>query len=156
VSKDLNNVQLTGRLGADPDITIGDDGTPRTTFRMAVNRRWKDANGQQQSEADWFSVTAWDRLAEVAGEYLHKGSHIYAEGRLKTSTWTDDVGTQHYRTDVVLHELIMFDPPRQPADDADAAPEQAKTAAPDPVPAPATRRRARLTDAQRAAADDLL
>jgi single-strand DNA-binding protein len=143
--KDLNKVQLIGRLGADPELSYSEEGTARCTFRVAVNRTWKDADGQPQEDTEWIGVVAWQRVAEIAGEYLKKGSRVYIEGRLKTTTWEDDSGQRQYRTEVVLDELIMLDPPpRRDDGDDDGGTVGAQTppTEPDPAPpAPPTRRR---------------
>jgi single-strand DNA-binding protein len=166
MSKDLNKVQLIGRLGADPDIHYTNEGTARTTFRIAVNRQWKDADGQMQQETDWFGIVGWQWLAEIAGEYLHKGSRVYVEGRLKTSSWLDDSGQRQNRTEIALDELIMLDPRPREHDQAETATEDVgaghvedvpATPDPEPVPEPTptpprAQRRKRMTKAELAAA----
>ncbi len=110
MSKDLNRVQLLGRLGAAPEVRYGESGLPRATFSVATSRRWQDAGGQAQEETEWSRVVAWGRLAEVCGEYLHRGSRVYLEGRLKTRSWEEaETGTRHALTEVVADELIMLD-----------------------------------------------
>jgi single-strand DNA-binding protein len=117
MSKDLNKVQLIGRLGADPEMRYTQQGNAVTSFRVASSRTWKKADGQTEEETEWFRVVAWNRLGEVCGEYLRKGSRVYIEGRLKTRSWQDDSGQTRYMTEVVADDMIMLDSRR----DAQAA-----------------------------------
>ena len=110
MSKDLNRVQLLGHLGADPELRILDMGQTLATFSVATSRRWKDADGQDQEETEWSRIATWGKLAEIAGQYLHKGSRVYLEGRLKTRTWEDaETAERRSLTEVVADELIMLD-----------------------------------------------
>jgi single-strand DNA-binding protein len=109
MSKDLNKVQLIGRLGADPEMRYTSQGNAVTTFRVASSRTWKKADGQLEEETEWFRVVAWNRLGEVCGEYLRKGSRVYVEGRLKTRSWQDQDGQTRYMTEVVAEDMIMLD-----------------------------------------------
>jgi single-strand DNA-binding protein len=109
VSKDLNRVQLIGHVGRDPEVRYLDTGTAVTTFSVATNRTWKDANDQPQTETEWSLVVAWGRLAEIARDYLRKGRHVYLEGRLHTRQWQDQDGRTRYTTEVVAEELILLD-----------------------------------------------
>lgn len=134
MSRDLNKVQLTGRLGQDPEMTYTTTGNARVTFSLASNRSWKDGNGQLQEEAHWTPIVAWDKLAEICAEYLRKGSRIYIEGRLQTRSWEDtESGQKRYKTEVVASEMIMLDTKGET--DEEPAPE------PVPPPAPTSRRR---------------
>ncbi len=109
MSRDLNKVQLIGRLGADPEMRYTAQGNAVTTFRVASSRTWKKADGQLEEETEWFRVVAWNRLGEVCGEYLRKGSRVYIEGRLKTRSWQDQEGQTRYITEVVAEDMIMLD-----------------------------------------------
>jgi single-strand DNA-binding protein len=109
MSRDLNKVQLIGRLGADPEMRYTAQGNAVTTFRVASSRTWKKADGQLEEETEWFRVVAWNRLGEVCGEYLRKGSRVYVEGRLKTRSWQDQEGQTRYITEVVAEDMIMLD-----------------------------------------------
>lgn len=144
MSRDLNKVQLTGRLGQDPDVSITQHGTTRTTFTLATNRSWKDGDGQIQEETQWTPITAWDKLGEICGEYLRKGSRVYIEGRLQTRSWDDqDSGEKRFKTEVVLNEMIMLD-----------AKGEAEQPAPEPTPPPAPTSHRR--SGTRVAAEDVL
>ena len=99
--KDLNSVQLIGRLGQDPDVHYSDKGTARTTFSVATHRTWTDADGQAQTETEWSRYTTWGKLAEIAAQYAHKGSRVYVAGRLHTSHW-EDMQTGEARSSVEI------------------------------------------------------
>src|SRR5688500_5955321 len=75
--KDLNSVQLIGRLGQDPEVQYSDKGAARTTFSVATNRSWTDVDGQAQTETEWTRCVSWGALAEIGGQYLHQGSRVY-------------------------------------------------------------------------------
>lgn len=109
MSRDLNKVQIIGRLGADPEMRYTQQGNAVTSFRVASSRTWKKADGNSEEETEWFRVVAWNRLGEVCGEYLRKGSRVYIEGRLKTRSWQDDSGQTRYMTEVVAEDMIMLD-----------------------------------------------
>ena len=110
MSKDLNKVMIIGRLGTDPEMRYTPSGSPVTNFRMAASRSWKDANGENREETEWFSIVVWNKLAEICNEYLRKGSRVYIEGRLQTRSWDDNqTGEKKYRTEVVANDMIMLD-----------------------------------------------
>ena len=105
--KDLNKVQLTGHVGADPEVRHADNGTVVTKFTVASNRRWTDQQGAAQEETEWFNLVTFNRLAEIAGDYLAKGAHVYCEGRLHTRQFDDpDTGQKRYWTEVVVNEFL--------------------------------------------------
>jgi single-strand DNA-binding protein len=123
MSKDLNKVMITGRLGADPEMRYTAQGTPVTTFRVASGRSWKDSDGTTHAATEWFRVVVWNKLAEVCNEYLNKGSRVYIEGRLQTRKWIGENGQDRYTTEVIASDVIMLDS-RKSADagtDAEAA-----------------------------------
>ncbi len=127
MSRDLNKVQLTGRLGQDPEVTYTQQGSARVTFTIATNRSWRDADGQIQQDTQWTPIVAWDKLGEICAEYLRKGSRVYLEGRLQTRSWEDqESGEKRYKTEVVLSEMIMLDTKAQ-ADEGEPEPEAAPT-----------------------------
>jgi single-strand DNA-binding protein len=115
MSKDLNKVQLTGRLGQDPEIRITPQGSTVTTFSVASNRSYKTGDGEARDDTEWFSVVAWNKLGEICGEYLRKGSRVYVEGRLQTRSWEDqESGQKRFKTEVIASDMIMLDTkPRQ-------------------------------------------
>jgi single-strand DNA-binding protein len=109
MAKDLNKAMLTGHLGADPEMRFTPQGSPVTTFRVASGRTWKSADGTQHDDTEWFSVVAWDKLAEICNQYLTKGTRVYVEGRLQTRSWDDKTsGEKRYKTEVVAQDMIIL------------------------------------------------
>lgn len=110
MAKDLNKVMLTGRLGADPEGRYTPQGAAVTTFRVASNRAWTTSEGEKKEDTEWFSVVAWNKLAEICHQYLTKGSRVYIEGRAQTRSWVDDAtGQTRYKTEVIASEMIILD-----------------------------------------------
>ena len=108
-SATVNKVTLLGYLGADPDFKTTPSGAVVATFNIATNQVWKDKDGNKKEETDWHRCVAWRKLAEIIGEYLHKGSRVYLEGRLKSRSWEDKDGLTRYITEVIVGELKMLD-----------------------------------------------
>ena len=104
----LNRVQLIGRLGRDPESKFTPTGKKVTTFSIAISNRWKDRNGEMKESTEWVNIEAWERLGEVCQEYLHKGSLVFLEGRLKTEKY-EEKGETRYYTKVVLQSLEFLD-----------------------------------------------
>ncbi len=104
----VNKVILVGRLGADPEVRYSGGGTAVTNFRLATDRAWKDKNGEQQRETEWHRCVAFGRTGEVCGEYLHKGSQVYIEGRIKTREWEDKDGIKRWSTDILVDQMKML------------------------------------------------
>lgn len=113
----LNRVQLIGRLGKDPEGRFTPTGRKVATFSLAVSNRWKGKDGITQESTEWVNVEAWNRLAEICQEYLHKGSLIYVEGRLKTDRYEHE-GETKYFTKIVALSMQMLDkkPAEEPVD----------------------------------------
>lgn len=109
MAKDLNKVLLIGRLGQDPELKYTQSGVAVAKFSLATNQQWKDQDGNAQDRTEWHNVVAWRRLAEICSEYLKKGSKVYLEGSLSTSSWEDENKKKHYKTEVVLNDMIMLD-----------------------------------------------
>jgi len=114
MARGLNKVMLIGNLGKDPEMKYTQQGTPITTFSIAVSRSRKSPDGQFIDETEWFRIVAWERLAEQCNEYLRKGSKVYIEGRLQTRSWEKDGQTQ-YMTEVVANEMLILDSRQQGA-----------------------------------------
>jgi len=105
----VNKVILIGTLGADPETRYPTGGgTTITTARLATNEAWTDKQGQKQERTEWHRVKFFGRLAEIAGEYLRKGGHIYVEGSLRTDKYTDRDGVERYTTDIIASEMQML------------------------------------------------
>ena len=104
-----NKVLLIGNVGNDPEMRYTPNGDPVTDFRMAVNRRWTTADGEQHEETEWFRVTAWRRLAEQVNQYLVKGRRVYVEGRLSSSAYIDREGQARASLDVNAFTVLFLD-----------------------------------------------
>ena len=106
----LNKVMLIGRLGADPEVRFMPSGGSVATIRLATSRRWKDKQtGEKKEETEWHRVVFFSRLAEIAGEYLKKGSQVYVEGRIRTQKWQGQDGQDRYTTEIVADSMNMLD-----------------------------------------------
>ena len=107
--RDLNKVQLIGHLGHDPEVRYLDNGTALTTFNVATHHSYA-AGEERQTETEWHRCAAWGKLGELCAQYLHKGSRVYVEGRLRTHRW-EDVDTAEVRAalEILIHDLIVFD-----------------------------------------------
>jgi single-strand DNA-binding protein len=101
---------IIGNLGKDPEMKYTQQGTPITSFSVAVSRTWKGPDGTAQEETEWFRVVAWERLAEQCNEFLRKGRKVFIEGRLKTREWTGQDGQKRFTTEVVATSMILLDP----------------------------------------------
>jgi len=107
--KSVNKVILIGNLGKDPEVKYTPSGTPVAKLTLATNERYKDKNGEWQERTEWHNVVLWQRLAEIAGEYLKKGGKVYIEGRLQTRSWDDKQTNQKkYMTEVVANDLVLL------------------------------------------------
>ncbi len=105
----VNKVILIGTLGADPETRYPTGGgTTITTARLATNEAWTDKQGQKQERTEWHRVKFFGRLAEIAGEYLRKGGHVYVEGSLRTDKYTDREGIERYATSIIASEMQML------------------------------------------------
>ncbi len=109
MARGINKVILIGNLGVDPETRFTQAGSPVTNFRVATSENWTDRqSGQRQERTEWHSVVCFGRLAEIAGEYLRKGSKVYIEGSLRTSSWESD-GQTRYKTEIICNEMQMLD-----------------------------------------------
>ncbi len=109
MARGINKVILIGNLGQDPDTKYMPSGSAVTNLRIATSEVFKDREtGQQQERTEWHSVAMFGRLAEIAGEYLRKGSQVYIEGRLRTRKWQDKQGQDRYSTEIVADEMQML------------------------------------------------
>jgi single-strand DNA-binding protein len=109
MARGINKVILVGNLGADPETRYTASGGAITTIRIATSEAWKDkTTGQQQERTEWHRIKFFGRLAEIAGEYLRKGSQVYVEGSLRTDKYTDKEGVERFTTDIVANEMQML------------------------------------------------
>ena len=105
----VNKVILIGNLGKDPEIRYAPSGSAICNITIATSRVSKDkTSGEKQEQTEWHRVVMFDRLAEIAGEYLKKGKSVYIEGRLQTRKWTDKEGAERYSTEIVANEMTML------------------------------------------------
>ena len=125
----VNKVILIGNLGRDPETRYMPDGGAVTNVSIATTESWKDKNGEKQEKTEWHRVAFFGKLAEIAGEYLKKGSQIYVEGRLQTRKWQDKDGQDKYSTEIVADRMQMLgsrqgmggDREREPAGEREGA-----------------------------------
>ncbi len=140
-SRGVNKVILIGNLGKDPDVRYSPSGSAVTNITVATSETWKDKNtGEQKEKTEWHRVVFFNRLAEIAGEYLKKGSKVYIEGRLQTRKWQDQSGNDRYTTEIVANEMQMLDSRGGGSanfnqDNGQTAQRNAPAAAPEPVAA---------------------
>jgi single-strand DNA-binding protein len=104
----VNKVILIGNLGADPERSDTPGGHVRATFRIATSEQWTGKDGEKQERTEWHRIVAWGRLAEICGEYLHKGKQVYIEGKLQTRSWEDADGNRRYMTEVYALGMQML------------------------------------------------
>lgn len=104
----VNKVILVGNLGRDPEVRYMPNGDPACNFSVACTDSWKDKSGQKQERTEWVRIIIFGKLADIAGQYLKKGSSVYLEGRLQTRTWTDKEGHERQTTEVVADRMQML------------------------------------------------
>jgi single-strand DNA-binding protein len=109
MSQSVNKVILIGFLGEAPEVRFSQQGKPVGIFSLAVNERWKDAEGSLHERVEWFRIVCFDRLAEVCGEFLAKGRHVYLEGRLQTRKWSSREGDKRTTVEVVANQIRILD-----------------------------------------------
>ena len=149
MARGVNKVILVGNLGGDPEVRYMPNGNAVTNITLATSESWKDKQtGQQQERTEWHRVVFFNRLAEIAGEYMRKGGKVYVEGSLRTRKWQDQQGQDRYTTEIVASEMQLLDSrggegggyqaPQQQGGYApqQAAPQSAPQPAPQQAPAP--------------------
>ena len=105
----FNKMIVVGNVGSDSEMRYLESGTAVTSFTLATNRRYRTSSGEQREETEWFTVTAWGRLAETVNQYVNKGMKIYAEGRLKSSTWEGNDGQTRFRNEIPATDIVFLD-----------------------------------------------
>jgi single-strand DNA-binding protein len=106
----VNKAIILGNLGRDPEVRYTSDGKAVTNFSVATTEKWKDRDGNSQERTEWHRVVVFDRLGEVCGEYLSKGSSVYVEGYLRTRSWDDREGNKRYTTEIVGRTVQFLSP----------------------------------------------
>jgi len=104
----LNKVTLIGNLGKDPETRYMSNGDAVTNITLATTDTWKDKSGEKQEKTEWHRCTFYRKLAEIAGQYLKKGSSVYIEGRLETRKWNDKQGIERYTTEIIASDMLML------------------------------------------------
>ena len=104
----MNKVILIGRLGRDPETRFMPNGEAVCNFSVATSESWKDQNGQRQERTEWHNITMYRRLAEIAGQYLKKGSQVYLEGKIQSRKYTDKNGVERTAYDIIVNEMKML------------------------------------------------
>ena len=108
MARGINKVILVGNMGNDPEVRYTPAGAAVTTISLATTESWKDKDGNKQEKTEWHRVVFFGRLAEIAGEYLKKGSQVYIEGKLRTNKWQDKDGNDRYTTEILANEMQML------------------------------------------------
>lgn len=110
MARGVNKVILIGNLGADPEVRYTPNGNAIANATLATSTSWRDKqSGELQDRTEWHRIVFFNRLAEIVGEYLHKGSKIYVEGSLRTRKWQDKSGVDRYTTEIIANEMHMLD-----------------------------------------------
>ena len=111
MARGINKVIIIGNLGADPEVRYMPSGSAVTNIRVATTEAWKDKqSGEMQERTEWHRIVLYNRLAEISGEYLRKGSKVYIEGSLRTNKWQDQSGNERYTTEIIANNMQMLDP----------------------------------------------
>ncbi|CAM4389992.1 MAG: Single-stranded DNA-binding protein [Legionellaceae bacterium] len=114
MARGINKVILIGNLGAEPEVRATPAGSTVTTVRLATSDTWTDKKtGEKQERTEWHRVVFFNRLGEIAGQYLKKGSKVYVEGAIRTNKWQDKDGQDRYTTEIIADEMQMLDSPNQ-------------------------------------------
>ena len=134
----LNKVMIIGNVGTDPEMRYTTEGKPVTSFRMATTRAYTTPDGERRQETEWFTIVAWNQLAEQCNQFLSKGRKAYVEGRLKSHTWQGNDGQTRFRNEIQANRVIFLDrPPAStavPAQQEGTEPEADTILEPDDLP----------------------
>ena len=120
----VNKVILVGNLGADPEIRYMPNGDAACNCNLATTESWKDKNGEKKEKTEWHKVSFFGKLAEIAGEYLKKGSSCYVEGKLQTRKWQDKEGNEKYTTEIIADRMQMLGEKSGTKEERPAAPKR--------------------------------
>jgi len=105
----LNKIMIIGNVGTDPEMRFTPNGSPVTSFRMATSRTYTSPEGERKQETEWFTITAWNKLAESCNQFLTKGRRAYVEGRLRTRTWEGQDGQKRTRVEIMAERVLFLD-----------------------------------------------
>jgi single-strand DNA-binding protein len=109
MARSLNKVVLIGNLTRDPELRYTPSGSAVCTFSLATNRQWTTESGEKKEDAEFHRIVAWNKLAEICGQYLTKGRKVYVEGRLQTRKWAGQDGAERQTTEVIINDMIILD-----------------------------------------------
>ena len=109
----VNKAIIVGNLGSDPEVRYTPSGQAVASFSIATREQWTSKNGEKGEKTEWHRIVAWARLGEICGEYLHKGSQVYIEGRIQTRSWDDRDGNKRYTTEIVAQTMQMLGSPQK-------------------------------------------
>ncbi|HXH54924.1 MAG TPA: single-stranded DNA-binding protein [Gammaproteobacteria bacterium] len=110
MARGLNKVMIMGNLGADPEVRYLPSGSAVTNIRVATSESWKDSKtGEKQERTEWHRITLFNRLGEIAAQYLRKGSKVFVEGSIRTNKWQDQSGADRYSTDIIASNMQLMD-----------------------------------------------
>ena len=126
----VNKVIILGRIGKDPELSYTPSGVPVCKFSVATSEKYTDKAGIKQEKTDWHNVVLWQKTAELAKQYCHKGSLIYIEGKIQTRSWDDKDGNKRYATEIVGNSIQFLDGKK--ADGAASEPRQSEVSEPPP------------------------
>lgn len=138
MARSLNKVMLIGNLGADPEIKYIPNGTAVANLRLATSDNRKNRDGEYEERTEWHRVVLYGRQAEIAKDYLHKGSKVYVEGRIETRSWEDKDGQKRFMTDIVARDFFILDPKGSNSSPTEPAAPRRSGAAPDQSQTPST------------------
>jgi len=137
----VNKVILVGRLGRDPELKYTPSGAPVAKFSLATDESFKDKTGEKQERTEWHNIVAWNKLAEICGEYLTKGKLIYIEGSIRSRQWQDQSGNKRTSYEIIANQMQMLgskgDSERMPSTGVERSAPERPAAAPPPPPAEA-------------------
>ena len=105
----LNRMMVIGNLGTDPEMRYTPSGNPVTSFRLATTRSYNTADGEKRDETEWFTVVAWQRLAELCNQFLAKGRRVYVDGRLRSRSWTGQDGQTRFVNEIIAERVLFLD-----------------------------------------------
>lgn len=105
----LNKIMIIGNVGTDPEMRYTPNGNPVTSFRIASSRSYTGSDGERKQETEWFTVVAWNQLAETVNQYLSKGRRAYVEGRLQSSQWEGNDGQKRFNNEIVANTVLFLD-----------------------------------------------
>jgi len=118
----LNKMIVIGNVGTDPEMRYTPKGNPVTSFRLATGRSYTASDGERRQETEWFTIVAWNQLAEQCNQFLVKGKKVYVEGRLKSNTWTTTDGQTRFRNEIIANRVLFLDrtPREAPGEDGES------------------------------------